>query len=296
MIELKLRTNGTLVYVEVYQEGSPEMKDEIVLTFEDIENLEDLENIVLDDGTIITVEMLTEALEENEIEPAAGPNGVTEGGGIGTYNDDSGTILDGLEKLDGLDPREFQDVVTEALDADPLEEAPETLISDDPEITSILTLTNHKLDAGYNNSFGYYIKGEGGEPVEGVILWDNVKNFLEDTVEIEGYEPEDIGFFIIPDGDRFNKWLDPYTQVEFEQVDGQWTAFVDGVKVTGKDANILFDNPEFNANNYDYLVDNGNKGNLNWEDIAGGGDKDFNDVNITAEWAVLIDGVPQEFV
>ena len=83
MIELKLRTDGILVYVEVYQDGSLEMKDEIVLTFEDIENLEDLENIVLDDGTIITVEMLNNAFKENEIEPAAGPDSGTESGGIG---------------------------------------------------------------------------------------------------------------------------------------------------------------------------------------------------------------------
>lgn len=299
MIELKLRTDGTLVYVEAYQDGLPEMKDEIVLTFEDIENLEDLENIVLDDGTIITVEMLNNAFEENDIEPADGPDGGTESGGISEYQDDAGETIDGLDKLNGLDPRDFQSIIVEALDADPLDEVlteiPTIGPPEDPEIISILTLTNHKLNAGYNNSFGYYIKDENGNPVECVILWDNVKSLLEDTVEIEGYEPEDIGFFIIPDGDRFNKWLDPYTQVEFEQVDGQWTAFVDGVKVVGKDANILFDNPEFNANNYDYLVDNANKGNLNWEDI-GGGDKDFNDVNITAEWAVLVDGVPQEFV
>jgi len=310
MAELRVRTDGTLIIITAIGDNIPEIIDEIVLRFEDIEDLENGPDIILEDGTVVTVEELMEALATSDIEPAAGPTGTLSGGGVGEYRDDTGSIIDGTDKLDGLDPRDFLTVTVEALDADPLDDIladiPVFELPDDPEepvdpedpvITSILTLTNHKLDAGYNNSFGYYIKDEDGNPLVGMVIWDNVKNFLEDTVKIEGYSPEDIGFFIIPDGDRANKWLEAKTLIDFQNVDGQWTAFVEGVKIVGKDANILFDNPSFNEDNYNYLIDNKWPGNLNWEDIAGGGDKDFNDVNITAEWAVLIDGVPQqEFV
>lgn len=163
------------------------------------------------------------------------------------------------------------------------------------EVSSLLTLENHKADAGYNNSFGYYIKGDNGEPVEGVIIWDNVKNFEAGSITIKGYTPDQIGFFIIPDGDLLNASLGAETAVTFQFVNGEWQAFVGNAPLAGRGANVLFDVASLNKDGLSHVTDNDDPGNLNWEDISGGGDRDYNDVNITAKWTVTQTGTLGEF-
>ncbi len=166
-------------------------------------------------------------------------------------------------------------------------------------VSSELTLTNHNASAGYNNSFGYYIKGDNGEPLEGVVIWDNVKAFPDGgKITIDGYAPYQIGFFIIPDGDRLNANLGPDTDVTFEFVNGEWQAFAEGVGLTGRGAQVLFDVASLNKDGLIHVQDKISPdapGNLNWEDISGVSDRDFNDVNITADWTVTQTGTLGEF-
>jgi hypothetical protein len=176
-------------------------------------------------------------------------------------------------------------------------------------VSSELTLTNHNASAGYNNSFGYYIKGDNGEPLEGVVIWDNVKAFPDGgTLTIDGYAPDRIGFFIIPDGDRLNDGLDAGAKVAFLPLEsGGWQAYLTDASdapvtpLLGRDAHVLFDVASLNEDGLDHVMDKlapDAPGNLNWEDIPTGGaweDFDYNDVNITAEWKVTQTGTLGEF-
>ncbi|MDR5886678.1 DUF5801 repeats-in-toxin domain-containing protein [Vreelandella janggokensis] len=143
---------------------------------------------------------------------------------------------------------------------------------------------------GYNNSFGYYVKGEDGQPTTGRVIWSNVKSDVGDTQVIEGYAPDEIGYFVIPDGSRLNSELGNDTEVTFEQVDGAWVATIVGEDepLAGKDANapVLFSDPALQPDGASHVENNAEEGHLNWEDIYGSGsDRDYNDVNVNVNWA-----------
>ncbi|BAO84482.1 hypothetical protein SMCB_2254 [Serpentinimonas maccroryi] len=151
-------------------------------------------------------------------------------------------------------------------------------------LTTTLTVTLRGSDAGYDNSFGYYIKDEDGNPTTGVVIWDNVKAFATTEVTIVGYTADQIGFFIIPNGNNLNPDLAANTPVTFQQVGNHWQATPVGGNTAlvgaGGAGGILFDDADLNPDGRSYVQDNAAPGNLNWEDIRGGGDGDFNDVNI----------------
>ncbi|MEQ8321211.1 MAG: LamG-like jellyroll fold domain-containing protein [Rhodospirillales bacterium] len=152
--------------------------------------------------------------------------------------------------------------------------------------TSDITITNMgQVSAGYNNSYGYYVKDEDGNPGEGMVIWTNAKEDVGDTFTIEGVDPDSIGFFIIPDGGSQNGNLDAQTPVTFTQdQNGNWQA-VDGNghALSAAGGSVLFNDPSLNNGDFDYTTDNSVAGNQNWEDLNGGGDNDFNDVNINVE-------------
>lgn len=160
--------------------------------------------------------------------------------------------------------------------------------STQPEIGFEMTVTNlGSVTAAFNNSYGYYIKGENGEPLFGEVIFANVKHNVGSTVsvQVEGFTSDDIGFFIIPNGASTNSSLSNDTEVTFQQLsNGNWQAVanINGVitPLNGTGSPALFDNNSLNRSDYDYLSNNENPGNQNWEDINGGGDRDDNDVNI----------------
>lgn len=164
-------------------------------------------------------------------------------------------------------------------------------------VTYTLEVTNYgETEAGFQNSFGYYILDENGKPGSGVIIWDNVKNFEGDTetVQISGVTPDQVGFFIIPNGNSLNDGEDNFLKsgdkVDFVQVDGIWHAKVGEVYLQGDaGAPVLFDNKDWNPNGKLHVEDKfGEPGNLNWEDISEVGhkwdDNDYDDVNVGVKW------------
>jgi len=228
---------------------------------------------------------------------------------------DDGTDSKNLELITGEDGESVSSVsaidfssllkVTDG-DGDELMGAPEgsftIQVQDDVPIVDItssvsseLNLINHAAKAGFDNSFGYYIKDADGNPTEGVVIWDNVKDFTEGSLTLDNYTPDQIGFFIIPNGDALNAGLESGAEVTFQFVAGQWQAFADGDPLVGKDTHVLFDVGALNKDGLDHVKDNADTGNLNWEDIFKGGDKDYNDVNITAKWTVKQTGTLGEF-
>lgn len=174
------------------------------------------------------------------------------------------------------------------LDVSILDDAP-LVSATQPEMGFEMQITNlGSTSAGYDNSYGYYVKNENGQPTTGVVLFANVKQNISSTIQVDGVNPEDIGFFIISNGGRLNSALENGTEVTFEQLpNGSWQAVTsDGVALISNfdNAPALFDNSELNLSNYQYLNNNANPGNQNWEDVIGGGDQDNNDVNINVEF------------
>ncbi|MBO6520414.1 MAG: DUF642 domain-containing protein [Rhodospirillales bacterium] len=155
------------------------------------------------------------------------------------------------------------------------------------QATGTMTITNMGQEsAGYENSYGYYVKDAEGNPTEGLIIWDNTKQQIGETFTLEGVDPDSIGFFVIPNGDTENAGLGDNTAVTFEQ-DGQGNWHVvgpDGNRYEGTGDPVLFSDPALNEGNFDYTTDNNVVGNQNWEDLFGGGDNDFNDVNINVNY------------
>lgn len=101
----------------------------VVIDFADLGEAR-MPDIILADGTALSAEEFLAfvagermaSLEGEEIEPAAGPAGGAAGGGVGAYVDDAGNIIDGVDKLGGLDPRDFATITVEPLEAAPEEE------------------------------------------------------------------------------------------------------------------------------------------------------------------------------
>ncbi|AQZ34139.1 hypothetical protein BHQ29_13145 [Pseudomonas sp. LPH1] len=151
-----------------------------------------------------------------------------------------------------------------------------------------LTLTYKGGDAGYLNSYGYYIKGPDGTPVSGVLVWGNTTAMqIGDSITLQGLDPASVGFFIIPNGASND--VPDGTAITFQWIDGQWQAVADGQPLTGSGgADVLFDNPALNPAGKSHVQDNDAPGNQNWEDInsASASDNDYNDVNIQATWTV----------
>ncbi|UTF50308.1 DUF5801 domain-containing protein [Desulfomicrobium sp. ZS1] len=93
---------------------------QVVLDFTDLGEAQ-APNVVMPDGTVLNMQEFLASFGEGDIEPAAGPEGGADGsGGVGEYRDDAGNLIEGVDKLGVLNPREFTSISVEALDADPL--------------------------------------------------------------------------------------------------------------------------------------------------------------------------------
>lgn len=149
------------------------------------------------------------------------------------------------------------------------------------------------VTAGFSNSFGYYVKDGSGDPTVGKIIWANVKDVVDpDLIIVPGSDPDDIGFFMIPNGANKNPGLADGDDVDFAFEGGRWVAKVGGTPLEGTLVNgssdtepvAYFSDPTLNPDGgFDHVTDNAEAGNQNWEDLFGGGDNDFNDVNLRVE-------------
>ncbi len=154
------------------------------------------------------------------------------------------------------------------------------------------TITNYDdvSSAGYHNSYGYYIKDPvTGEPTTGVVVWDDVHDTDTVPVTVTGYTQDQVGFFIIPNGENKNTNLTDNTEVTFvKDTDGHWQAKISstGTPIIGQGSNVLFDESFLNNDQQAHVEDNELTGNQNWEDLQiPEDDGDFNDVNINVQWS-----------
>ena len=144
-----------------------------------------------------------------------------------------------------------------------------------------LVLTNMgQQSASYQNSYGYYIKGSWGLPTVGRVIWSDMTQNVGDRVPLEDVDPEDIGYFIIPNGQTLNPSLTNNTDVTFHRHQGRWFAKTSaGDELIGEGAPAFFSNRFLNPLFKDHVIDNDVPGNQNWEDLLYTGDRDFDDAN-----------------
>ena len=137
--------------------------------------------------------------------------------------------------------------------------------------------------AGYENTIGWYRMDESGNPVEGGVIWSDTKQDIGDTFTMDNVDPSTIGFFIVSDGGTQNPGLSNGEPVSFQQDgNGAWQVIDSNGDVlqSASGGGTFFTNTALNPNGFDYEQDSGAIGNMNWEDLTGGGDNDFNDVNL----------------
>ncbi|MDF1763606.1 MAG: retention module-containing protein, partial [Oleibacter sp.] len=185
----------------------------------------------------------------------------------------SATIVDGDN--DDASDSEAVDIST-AISFD--DDLPTVTIGQSSDSASEFTVENHDevSSAGFHNSYGYYVKtldpnGDviSNNPTTGVVIEDDVH--FEDggftlPITVTGYSQEQIGYFIIPNGDRHNPTLADGDQVYFNFVGGQWQAFSDEgftSPIFGAGSHVLFDAAALNKDGQDHMVDNGLIGNQN---------------------------------
>ncbi|ARU88001.1 hypothetical protein B9K09_08485 [Pseudomonas sp. M30-35] len=145
-------------------------------------------------------------------------------------------------------------------------------------------VTFNGSDAGYANSYGYYVKNPDGSPAGGKVIWANVHDVdVGQTASLNGLNPEDVGFFIIPNG-AANASLVDGAELTFALVGGLWQAQFNGTALTGADgANVLFSDAALNPGGA-HLQDTADPGNQNWEDQTLSSDYDYNDVSTSVTW------------
>ncbi|WP_153114822.1 Ig-like domain-containing protein [Rhodocyclus tenuis] len=184
--------------------------------------------------------------------------------------------------------------VTNTVTISIVDDAPSIDISG--KVTYTLTVENIPgAQANFHNSYGYYVKNADGTPKEGVIIWADVKTSVGTSLEIP-YSPDQIGFFIIPDGASLNSSLKSGDAVTFVEVSpGQWQAKLGDQLLVGHthdsfngvpfSTNILFDDGRLNADGTNHVKDNLTvDGNQNWEDTIVPDWQDFDDININVSF------------
>ena len=137
-------------------------------------------------------------------------------------------------------------------------------------------------NAGYNNSLGYYLADANGKPLSGELINLNVKDFADHHIDIDLSQHPGaaaLGFFLMPNGANISHSVTDGSDISFVSTPSGWQA-VWGPH--GETYNPLFSDASLNASGTTYLTNNATEGNLNWEDIRIGGDRDFNDVNMNA--------------
>ena len=145
--------------------------------------------------------------------------------------------------------------------------------------------------AAFNNSYGYYYINDAGEPVYGTLLFEDISALPENTEVVVTVENRNnIGFFLVADGERLNSAADG-TPVVFRKVDGAWNAYANGAKLDArhsvgvspadKPGFIVFDKTSLNEDGIAHVQDLPDvDGTSNWEDLhADSSDLDYNDGN-----------------
>ena len=140
----------------------------------------------------------------------------------------------------------------------------------------------------------YEFLGSSQNPIAGTVDFVNVKDSLGEGEAVTiTYDPNEmpdgatqIGFFVIPDGASHNGGLTDGSSVTFVHNANGWTPVFEGNELSGVGNNAFFSDQTLNADGVDHMQEViGSPTQINVEDLAGGGDKDYNDavINVKVE-------------
>jgi len=142
-------------------------------------------------------------------------------------------------------------------------------------------------DAWYSSAFGIYdqstlkaqlLAADIGETAEGALLYE---------AELAQEQLDNLGFFLLPDGARWNADLASLVGEDLMVVEtaAGYAVSFDGVPLSGRGAPAFFSEASKNPGGIDHFVEDGTPAHycLSVEDLAGGGDKDFDDALFLVE-------------
>ena len=148
--------------------------------------------------------------------------------------------------------------------------------------------------AGYSNSFGFYV-ADATAP-RSAVPWSKPMRTRKGSTRPSSTLPTILARRASASSSfpmaAQNSALGDGEQIEFQFADGEWHA-VGGrrMSLTGTGPGVCFSNPALNSDGTDHLQDNNHNGNQNWEDLFGGGDNSFADVNAQITLS-LVQAVP----
>ncbi len=137
-------------------------------------------------------------------------------------------------------------------------------------------------EAGYHNSVGYYLANSSGAPVAGGVINLDAHQLYSGTTEIDLSQFPDahaLGFFMVPNGANILPSGSESDLVGFAQTSSGWSVEWGSA---GHVVTAYFSDTSLNADGLQHLTDSSAAGAFNWEDLFGGGDRDYNDANMDA--------------
>ncbi|MBE0530731.1 MAG: DUF4114 domain-containing protein, partial [Rhodospirillales bacterium] len=164
-----------------------------------------------------------------------------------------------------------------------------------------VTVTFQGEEASYHNVMGWYKLDADGNPTDPQIIWRDASEPGEGgdlaqgtTATLDGLAPgQSFGFFIIQDGANKFSWLDGQltsnNTLKFGADGGLEFVNAAGntVKSIGAD-DLFFTDPSLNSDGVNHAVSGVQDDELmiGFEDLTGGGDRDFDDVTFSVKYEV----------
>jgi len=253
---------------------------QVVLEFADLGSSEN-PNIVMPDGTLLSVQEYLLYLGERDVEPAAGPEGSSApGGGVGEYGDDAGSLLDGIDMLDGFDARTIASLSL----SEPDFGNNDVLVPDDQPVANPDKIVLGSVGESFGDSGVNLVLILDKSGSMGVDRMNLMKDAVENLIDSYGDALEGVMVAPFSSGASVFKidgsvWLDPADAID--QVDsltsGGGTSFVSAItKVMSE-----WSEPSDGAQTYVYFLSDGIGGIITGDDTSGqrGAWVDFLDQN-----------------
>jgi hypothetical protein len=155
------------------------------------------------------------------------------------------------------------------------------------DVARTLTVSFISETAGFHNSLGFYTVVNGA-PTNPHILFSEVDNGVlkaGPSPHISGLPGgTQLGLFLVPDGARA---VDGHTDFAFRETNGHWELVP---SEGGKALPVFFTNSEFNADGQIHALSGrvGDAFRIGFEDLTGGGDRDFNDAVVQVSYGHVV--------
>ncbi len=205
----------------------------------------------------------------------------------------------GLLSYEQTDPVEFWDPATPEWSVGGAPVDPDNLTM--PLQADSVTVTFEGEEASYHNVMGWYKLDANGDPTDPRIIWRDASepgsggDLAEGTTAtLDGLAPgQKFGFFIIQDGASTYDWLDGQLEsnntLKFGADGGLEFVNAGGNTVKSIAADdLFFTDPSLNPDGLNHALSGvqGEELMIGFEDLTGGGDRDFDDVTFSVKYEI----------